>query len=215
MTTLDLQPKQLATETELAAPMWDNSDQHFAGHILRVLAKEFKAGWLRYVVFRGNKIAYLRRLGVRIGPDCDLLNSVKNFGTEPWLIEIGRRVTLAEGVILYTHDGANRVFRDQLPDSSRWGNRFGTIRILDNCFIGANAIIMPGVQIGPNSIVGAGSVVAKDVPPQTVVAGVPAQMIYTLEDYIERYKRKMIPIAATNRQALRDELTQRLWGERR
>ena len=215
MTTLDLQPKQLATETELAPPMWDNSDQHFAGHILRVLAKEFEAGWLRYVVFRGNKIAYLRRLGVRIGPDCDLLNSVQNFGTEPWLIEIGRRVTLAEGVILYTHDGANRVFRDQLPNSSRWGNRFGTIRILDNCFIGANAIIMPGVQIGPNSIVGAGSVVAKDVPPQTVVAGVPAQMIYTLEDYVERYRSKMIPIAATNRQALRDELTQRLWGERR
>jgi serine acetyltransferase len=74
---------------------------------------------------------------------------------------------------------------------------------------------MPGVQIGPNSIVGAGSVVAKDVPPQTVVAGVPAQMIYTLGDYIERYKRKMIPIKATNRQALRDELTQRLWGEKR
>ena len=195
--------------------MWDNSDSHFAGHVVRVLIKELKASWLRYVVFRGNKIAYLRRLGVRIGKDCDLLNSVKNFGTEPWLIEIGRRVTLAEGVILYTHDGANRVFRDQLPNSSRWGNRFGTIRILDNCFIGANTIIMPGVQIGPNSIVGAGSVVARDVPPQTVVAGVPAQMIYTLEDYIERYKRKMIPIEATNRQELRHELTQRLWGERR
>jgi hypothetical protein len=40
-------------------------------------------------------------------------------------------------------------------------------------------------------------------------------MIYTLEDYIERYQRKMFPIEATNRQELRQELTQRLWGERR
>ena len=195
--------------------MWDTSDSHFTGHVLRVLAREIKANFLRYVFFRGNKVAYLRQLGVRIGKNCDILNSVKNFGTEPWLIELGERVTLAEGVILFTHDGANRVFRDQLFNSSRWGNRFGTIRILDNCFIGANAIIMPGVQIGPNSIVGAGSVVAKDVPPQAVVAGVPAEMIYTLAEYIEHYKCKMIPIKSTNRQELRQELTQRLWGEKR
>jgi acetyltransferase-like isoleucine patch superfamily enzyme len=215
MPSIDRESKQLVPETELPAPTWDNSDSHFTGYVLRVLASELKASFLHYVFFRGNKIAYLRKLGVRIGQDCDLLNTVKNFGTEPWLIEIGRRVTLAEGVILYTHDGANRVFRDQLPNSSRWGNRFGTIRILDNCFIGANTIIMPGVQIGPNSIVGAGSVVAKDVPPQTVVAGVPAEMIYTLAEYIESYQRKMIPIESTNRQELRQELTQRLWGERR
>jgi len=215
MATIDRESKRPVTETKLPAPMWDNSDSHFTGHLLRVLARELKAGFLRYVFYRGNKIAYLRHLGVQIGQDCDLLNSVINFGTEPWLIELGQRVTLAEGVILYTHDGANRVFRDQLPNSSRWGNRFGTIRILDNCFIGANAIIMPGVQIGPNSIVGAGSVVAKDVPPQTVVAGVPAEMIHTLAEYIERYKGKMIPIESTNRQELRQELTQRLWGERR
>jgi len=211
----DLTVKQVDPEIELASPTWDHSDGHFVGHLLRVVARDIKAGFLRYVVFRGNKIAYLRHLGARIGKDCDILNTVKNFGTEPWLIDIGRRVTLAEGVLLYTHDGANRVFRDRLPNSSRWGNRFGTICILDNCFIGANSIIMPGVQIGPNSIVGAGSVVVNDVPPQTVVAGVPAQPISSLDDYIERYQRKMIPIESTNRQALRRELTQRLWGKMR
>jgi acetyltransferase-like isoleucine patch superfamily enzyme len=215
MNTMDRESKQLVNETELPAPTWENTDAQSTGYIFRILAREIKASFLRYIFFRGNKIAYLRRLGVRIGQDCDLLNSVNNFGTEPWLIEIGRRVTLAEGVILYTHDGANRVFRDQLPNSSPWGNRFGTIRIHDNCFIGANAIIMPGVQIGPNSIVGAGSVVVKDVPPQTVVAGVPAETIYTLDEYVERYKSKMVPIESTNRQELRQELTQRLWGERR
>jgi acetyltransferase-like isoleucine patch superfamily enzyme len=215
MITPNLHAKQVDSTIELSPPTWDNSDSHFFGHLIRVLTNEIKAVFLRYVFFRGNKIAYLRHLGVRIGKDCDILNTVKNFGTEPWLIEIGQRVTLAEGVILYTHDGANRVFRDRLPDSSRWGNRFGTIRILDNCFIGANTIIMPDVQIGPNSIVGAGSVVTSDVPPQTVVAGVPAHTLCTLDEYVERYKRKMILIGSSNREELRRELTQKLWEETR
>jgi len=215
MITPKLYSKSADADVQLPPPMWDHSDRHFIGHLVQVLIDEFSALVLRYGRYRGNKVAYLRHLGVSIGQDCDLLNSVKNFGTEPWLIEIGRRVTLAEGVLLFTHDGANRVFRDRLPNSSPWGNRFGTIRILDNCFIGANAIIMPGVQIGPNSVVGAGSVVTNDVPPQTVVAGVPAQALYSLDEYIERYQRKIIPIKATNRRELRRELTHQLWGETR
>src|SRR5512147_1047564 len=140
MITPNIESKLTEPEVQLAPPMWDHSDRHFAGHLVRVLFHEISALIWRYGWYRGNKVAYLRHLGVRIGQDCDLLNTVKNFGTEPWLIEIGRRVTLAEGVLLYTHDGANRVFRDRIPNSSPWGNRFGTIRILDNCFIGAHAI---------------------------------------------------------------------------
>jgi serine acetyltransferase len=74
---------------------------------------------------------------------------------------------------------------------------------------------MPGVSIGPNSIVGVGSVVNKDVPPDTVVAGVPARPIYTLDEYIDRYGSKMIPIQAETRKDLRRELTRRFWGEER
>jgi acetyltransferase-like isoleucine patch superfamily enzyme len=46
-----------------------------------------------------------------------------------------------------------------------------------NCWIGANAVILPGVTVGVNSVVAAGSVVTKDVPSDTVVAGVPARVI--------------------------------------
>ncbi len=46
-----------------------------------------------------------------------------------------------------------------------------------NCWIGANSVILPGVTIGENSVVAAGSVVTKDVPADTVVAGVPARVI--------------------------------------
>ncbi len=54
--------------------------------------------------------------------------------------------------------------------------------IEDNVWIGANVTIMPGVTIGRHSVVGAGSMVNKDVPPDTVVAGVPAKIIRKIED---------------------------------
>ena len=202
------------TET-LATPTWDYSGSHGFGHAARVLAAWLWTALLRYVVFRGNKVAYLRHLGVRIGRDCDVLTSIAHFGTEPWLIELGRRVTIAEGVQLLTHDGASRIFRQEVPGSSPWGNRFGAIVIHDNCFIGVNAILMPGVAIGPHSIVGAGSLVNHDVPPNTVVAGVPARPICTLGEYIARYQEKAVPLAATDRAGLRRELTRRFWGAER
>lgn len=201
------------TERTLSRPTWANSDERQLGHLLQTTLREVSALYRRYVLYRGNKAAYLRHLGVRIGEGCDLLNGIKDFGSEPWLIELGQRVTLAHGVVLITHDGASRLFRQSIPGSSRWGNRFGMIRIHDNSFVGVNTIILPDVQIGPNSIVGAGSVVTKDVPPQTVVAGVPARPICSLATYVERYQQKMIPLSATTSQELRHELTEKLWGE--
>jgi len=168
-----------------------------------------------FVLCKGNLITYLRRLGVCIGEDCELLNRPEDYGSEPWLIEVGNNVTITAGVRLITHDAASRLFRKNLPNSSRFGNRFGRIHILDNCFIGTDSIILPDVKIEKNSIVGAGSVVVKDVPPNTVVAGVPAQIICSLDEYIEKYKDRMVPIKSTNREDLRRELTMYFWGEER
>ncbi len=166
-----------------------------------------------YLVYRGNKVKYLRSMGVKIGDFCQILNHPHNYGSEPWLIEIGNKVTITYGVFFLTHDASSRLFRESIPGSSPFGNRFGAIRVQDNCFIGVNSIILPGVSIGPNSIIGAGSVVVKDVPPNSVVAGVPARVISSLEEYIKKYEERMIPISATNREDLRKELTQYFWGE--
>jgi acetyltransferase-like isoleucine patch superfamily enzyme len=179
--------------------------------ILDKLSRHFKY----HIVHRGNLVKFLRTQGVKIGEKCQLLNRPFNYGSEPWLIEIGNKVTITNGVFLITHDASSRLFRDSLSDSSPYGNRFGSIHIRDNCFVGINSIILPGVSIGPNSIVGAGSVVTKDVPPDTVVAGVPARPICSLEEYIEKYKSKSIPINAKNRDDLRKELTLYFWGEER
>lgn len=166
-----------------------------------------------YLICRCDKSKYLRSKGAIIGSNCDILTKVINFGTEPWLIRIGSDVTLTAGVVFITHDGSSRVFRKNYGDMNRYGNKFGKIVIRDNCFIGVNSIIMPGVTIGPNAIVGVGSIVTKDVPPDTVVAGVPARVVCTLEQHIERYRSSMFTLKATSRDELREELVSLLFKD--
>ena len=78
-----------------------------------------------------------------------------------------------------THDGGVWVLRKDYPDV----DVFGKIVIGNNVFIGFNAIVMPGVVIGDNCVIGAGSVVTKSIPSNSVVAGVPAKLIRTFDDY--------------------------------
>jgi acetyltransferase-like isoleucine patch superfamily enzyme len=170
---------------------------------------------LYYFRYRGNKVDYLRSLGVRIGESCSIYTTINEFGTEPWLIEIGSRVTIAGGVKFLNHDGGSRLFRYQHPNMNPFGNRYGTIQIRDNCFIGHSSILLPDIQIGPYSIVGAGSVVTKTVSPNMVVIGNPARDLCSVDEYMERYKGKMLELKARTVDELRRELTLGLWGEER
>jgi len=119
-------------------------------------------------------------LGVKVGKDCRLFSS--NFGSEGYLIEIGNHVTITDGVQFITHDGGIWVFRDEDPEA----DVFGKIIIGDNVFIGINAIILPGVYLGPNTVVGAGSVVTKSFSGNGVIAGNPAKVICSLDEYKEK-----------------------------
>jgi acetyltransferase-like isoleucine patch superfamily enzyme len=175
------------------------------------LARAFE----RWAICRGDTVAFLRRQGVRIGPHTAVLCRPEDFGSEPWLVELGARVSIASGVVFITHDGASRVFRERIEGGSAFGNRFGPIRVRDNSMVGLRAILMPGVTIGPDSIVGAGSLVTRDVPPGTVVSGSPARAVCTLDQYVERYRERMIPGLSSDRAELRRQLTRRFWGEER
>jgi acetyltransferase-like isoleucine patch superfamily enzyme len=125
---------------------------------------------------------YIRQ-GLQIADDCRLMG-LPNFGSEPYLISIGRHVTISSRVTFINHDGGTWVFRD-LPKYSAV-IKFGRIVIHDNCFIGSGATIMPGVTIGPTAVVAAESVVTADVSPNTVVGGVPARVLMSVEEYAER-----------------------------
>jgi acetyltransferase-like isoleucine patch superfamily enzyme len=78
------------------------------------------------------------------------------------------------------------LFRDELPDVVL----HLPITVGSNVFIGSDSIILPGVSIGDNSVVGAGSVVTKDVPTGTVVAGCPARVVKSVDEYKRGVLRK-------------------------
>jgi acetyltransferase-like isoleucine patch superfamily enzyme len=128
------------------------------------------------------RLGQLRRQGLTIPSDCSL-SGMPSFGSEPYLITIGHNVSMADQVAFITHDGGTRVFRDREP--YRKVLKYGRITILDNCVIGYRATILPGVVIGPNSVVSAGSVVTRTVPPNTVVFGNPAKPIMTIDQYAQ------------------------------
>jgi acetyltransferase-like isoleucine patch superfamily enzyme len=116
------------------------------------------------------RINYLRKKGMKIGQNC--LINILSFSTEPYLIEIGDKVRIASGTQFITHDGSIRCFHDELP-----GGIFGKIKIGNNVFIGTNCIILLNTTIGDNCIIGAGSVVRGQFPPNSVIIGNPAKVI--------------------------------------
>lgn len=123
---------------------------------------------------------YHRRMGAKVGEGCYIVPT--QLGTEPYLVSIGNHVAIAEGVSFMTHDGAAWLFRDVEPDAQG----FGPIIIHDNCFIGQRAMLGPNIRVGPNSIVAAGSLVITDVPPDTIVMGVPARPFGSVVKYGEK-----------------------------
>ena len=151
-------------------------------------------------------IATLRKMGVRIGERCRIYTL--NFGSEPWLIRIGDRVCISNDVTFLTHN-LNWPFQER--HDSLTG--FGKIEVLDNCQIGVGATILQDVTIGPNSVVGACSLVTKDVPPDSVVAGNPAKVVLTMEEYEERCKAKHIDIP-DDRSEARRVLEEHFWGKK-
>ncbi|WP_396146801.1 acyltransferase [Flavobacterium sp.] len=120
------------------------------------------------------------KAGMKVGKNCYGLIGCTIDYAHSWLIEIGDDVVFAPQVYLLAHDTSTKRSLDY--------TRIGKIKIGNNCFIGARAFIMPGVTIGDNSIVGAGSIVSKSVPADVVVAGNPARIICTVAEYETKLK---------------------------
>lgn len=102
-------------------------------------------------------------------------------------VTIGDRVYLSPAVHIYS---SNHIFDDPDVCFIEQGVTAEGVVIEDECWIGAQAVILDGVRVGRRSVVAAGSVVTEDVPPHTVVAGVPARVVRDLrQGYRERETR--------------------------
>ena len=106
----------------------------------------------------------------------------------PEFVEIGDNFISAPGSIILAHDASLlRHYGEYRVEKTIIGN---------NVFLGANAVVLAGVNIGDGAIIGAGSVVTKDVDMNTVVAGNPAQRISTVQEYREKCQKKNVLIEA-------------------
>lgn len=122
----------------------------------------------------------------RIGENCNVCDGVFIEND----VVVGNNVTIKCGVQLWdgieveddVFIGPNATFtNDPFPRSKVYPDKFSRTVIKKGASIGANATLLPGITIGENALVGAGSVVTKDVPPNTVVFGNPARVIKELK----------------------------------
>ena len=141
----------------------------------------FKKIWVNILKLYYTPEQWARYLGVNIGQD-NLL-SKDAWGGEPYLITIGSHCQLTNSKF-FTHGGA-QVVRHLDPKF----DCFGKIVIGDYVYIGTNSLIMPGVTLGDHTLVAAGSVVTKSFPGGLVLAGNPARIVCTIEEYYERNKK--------------------------
>jgi acetyltransferase-like isoleucine patch superfamily enzyme len=158
--------------------------------------------FLKYLAFEHNKLVGLYKRVCNPGPfewadwhkRRGLLHSSGDWVsintnvviTDPQYVRMGENVHLT-GCALFGHDGSVAMV------NRACGSKFdhvGKIDLRDNTFVGHNAIIMPGVTIGPNVLVAAGAVVTKDVPPNTVVGGIPAKRICSFEEHVDGLRKR-------------------------
>jgi maltose O-acetyltransferase len=122
-------------------------------------------------------------MGMHIGQGVNLPASTWIDASTCYLIDIGDWCGFGPQCAILSHDAQMDEFLD--------AGLLGRVIIHESCHFGCRTVILAGVEIGPRTIVGANSVVAKSLPPDTVCAGVPAKVICTLDEYLARHREDM------------------------
>lgn len=122
-------------------------------------------------------------MGMKVGKNFNRLHGTILDPGHCWLIEIGDNVTMAPRVHILCHDASTKGFLNY--------TKIGRVTIGNNVFIGAESVVLPGVTIGNNVVIGANSTVTHNIPDNAVAVGAPARVISTLDEYLEKERRRM------------------------
>jgi acetyltransferase-like isoleucine patch superfamily enzyme len=126
---------------------------------------------------------FFRMTGVEIGEGTNITPGLIVNDGYSGLCRIGERVSIATHVTLVCDSNPNNSLLCDEPYVKAHLVRTAPIVIEDDVWLGTNAVVLPGVTVGRGAVVGAGAVVTRDVPPFTVVAGVPARAIRKLTPF--------------------------------
>jgi acetyltransferase-like isoleucine patch superfamily enzyme len=127
------------------------------------------------------KAFFYRLRGTKIGGNVKISPFVFLEERYAHLISIDDNAQIGPGTVIVTHDSSLRLISRDAPVKT------ARVTIGKNVYIGAGAIILPGVDIGENSIIGAGSLVNKSIPKDSVAVGIPAQIICTVDEWKSRH----------------------------
>ncbi|MDY6950048.1 MAG: acyltransferase [Thermodesulfobacteriota bacterium] len=131
---------------------------------------------MQFVLGNALRVRLLKAMGVSVGKGVFIGKYCIIDDTFPELITIEDEANISFGVAIISHDASR--------------SEVAPVLIKRGVFLGARSVILPGVTIGEKSVVGAGSVVTRDVPPNTIVAGVPAKAIRSTDAGAEKGQKK-------------------------
>ncbi len=170
---------------------------------------------LHMIKSSSGRTEYLRRQHIfgAIGENCTIQK--RKVPLYANLIKMGNNVHIASNVSFLTHDVTHLVL-NHLPEVQARGKiqeKIGCIEIGDNVFIGSGTHILYDTKIGSNVIIGTSSVVTHDIPDNSIAAGVPARVIGSFSDYVEKalnaekYPERLKP----KNQTVSVELAKTMW----
>lgn len=134
---------------------------------------------------------YLRKRNLLAGIGEHVYFYSRIFPSDPKLLRLHNNVVIATNVRFLGHDRIDILLSGMLD--GHYSKTYDCIEVMDNVFIGLDCVILPGVRIGANTIIGAGAVVTRDLPGGGIWGGVPARRIGDFDRLVDRRKDVLKP----------------------